>query len=120
VNDTFGHTIGDAVLGQVADAIRTRVKGFDVAARYGGDEFVLLLPGCSAADAVGVAERVRSRVANAVDAAPVTMTAGVATMPQDALDGERLVTAADRALYAAKRAGRDRVGLTARASLVGR
>ena len=61
INDTFGHQTGDAVLCEVADALVASTKGFDVAARFGGDEFVLLLPGCARTDALGVAERVRRR-----------------------------------------------------------
>jgi two-component system, cell cycle response regulator len=107
VNDTYGHQSGDAVLREVADAIVTHTKSFDVAARYGGDEFVVLLPNCAGVDAVRVADRVRAHIARSVQLVPVTMSAGVATMPVNALDGERLVAAADAALYDAKRNGRD-------------
>jgi diguanylate cyclase (GGDEF)-like protein len=116
VNDTYGHLTGDAVLREVAGAIETGVKSFDVAARYGGDEFVILLPGCGAIDAYRVAERVRTQVAREVEGAPVTLSAGVSTMPDNAVDGERLVAAADSALYDAKRSGRDRVAHSGRAA----
>jgi diguanylate cyclase (GGDEF)-like protein len=109
VNDTYGHQTGDTVLREVADALVSNTKNYDVAARYGGDEFVVLLPGCSREDAVRVAERVRHGVANAVGEAPVTISAGVATVPDNASDAERLMAAADAALYDAKRTGRDRV-----------
>jgi diguanylate cyclase (GGDEF)-like protein len=109
VNDTYGHQTGDAVLREVADALVANTKNYDVAARYGGDEFVVLLPGCSRDDAVGVAERVRKGIARAVDGAPVTISAGVATVPDNAHDAGRLIAAADAALYEAKRMGRDRV-----------
>ncbi|HLM19181.1 MAG TPA: GGDEF domain-containing protein, partial [Acidimicrobiia bacterium] len=82
---------------------------YDVAARYGGDEFVVLLPGCSRDDALRVAERVRFGISRAVGEAPVTISAGVATVPDNATDAERLMAAADSALYDAKRTGRDRV-----------
>jgi diguanylate cyclase (GGDEF)-like protein len=108
INDTFGHMTGDAVLRDVADAIVAGTKGFDVAARLGGDEFVLLLPGCRREDAVGVADRVRTEITRRTSLAAVTISAGVATMPDNAVDGERLVSAADAALYDAKRTGRDR------------
>jgi diguanylate cyclase (GGDEF)-like protein len=108
INDTFGHQTGDAVLREMADALVASTKGFDVAARFGGDEFVLLLPGCARIDALGVAERVRGEVVRRTSSASVTVTAGVATMPDNAVDGERLVSAADAALYEAKRQGRDR------------
>jgi diguanylate cyclase (GGDEF)-like protein len=109
VNDTYGHQTGDAVLREVADALVANTKNYDVAARYGGDEFVVLLPGCSRVDAMRVAERVRNSIARSIDEASVTISAGVATVPDNATDGERLMTAADAALYEAKRTGRDRV-----------
>jgi diguanylate cyclase (GGDEF)-like protein len=109
VNDTYGHQTGDAVLREVADALVANTKNYDVAARYGGDEFVVLLPGCRREDAIRVAERVRNGVARAVGEAPVTVSAGVATVPDNATDAERLMAAADAALYDAKRNGRDRV-----------
>jgi diguanylate cyclase (GGDEF)-like protein len=97
------------VLREVADALVANTKNYDVAARYGGDEFVVLLPGCSRDDALRVAERVRSGISRAVGEAPVTISAGVATVPDNATDAERLMAAADSALYDAKRTGRDRV-----------
>ena len=108
INDTFGHQTGDAVLREMADALVATTKGFDVAARLGGDEFVLLLPSCARVDALGVADRVRREVVRRARSAAVTISAGVATMPDNAVDGERLVSAADDALYEAKRDGRDR------------
>jgi diguanylate cyclase (GGDEF)-like protein len=116
INDTFGHPTGDAVLRHVADALVATTKGFDVAARFGGDEFVLLLPGCSRGDAVGVADRVRAEIARRATTASVTISAGVATMPDNAIDAERLVSAADAALYEAKRLGRDCAHASVRAA----
>ena len=116
INDTYGHPAGDAVLREIGAAVASTTKAFDVAARYGGDEFVVLLPGCSAHDAIGVAERVRAELSHEVRAAPVTVSAGVATMPDNARDAERLVAAADAALYEAKRDGRDRVHASGRES----
>jgi diguanylate cyclase (GGDEF)-like protein len=109
VNDTYGHQIGDSVLREVAEALVANTKNYDVAARYGGDEFVVLLPGCRRVDALRVAERVRTSITRAVGEAPVTISAGVATIPDNAGDAERLLAAADAALYDAKRTGRDRV-----------
>ena len=109
VNDSYGHQTGDAVLREVAGALVANTKNFDVAARYGGDEFVVLLPGCGREDAMGVAHRVRGEIARQVGEAPVTVSAGIATMPDNASDAERLMAAADGALYDAKRNGRDRV-----------
>jgi two-component system cell cycle response regulator len=114
VNDTYGHQTGDAVLREVASTLVANTKNFDVAARYGGDEFVVLLPGCGRDDAMGVAERVRNEIAREVGRAPVTISVGVATMPDNAGDLERLMAAADAALYDAKRTGRDRVAASSR------
>jgi diguanylate cyclase (GGDEF)-like protein len=108
VNDTVGHQAGDAVLREVARAMVGNTKASDLPARYGGDEFVVLLPDCTGVDAVGVAERLRAAVAADVTAVPVTVSAGVGAIPENAGNGERLVAAADAALYAAKREGRDR------------
>jgi diguanylate cyclase (GGDEF)-like protein len=116
INDTFGHLAGDDVLRDVASALVSGTKGFDVAARLGGDEFVLLLPGCAQDDALGVAERVREGIIRHTTVAAVTISAGVATMPENAVDGERLVSAADAALYEAKRLGRDRAAASTRVS----
>jgi diguanylate cyclase (GGDEF)-like protein len=114
VNDTYGHQTGDAVLREVADAIVALTKSSDVAARYGGDEFMVLLPDCVTDDAVRVADRVRAHLDHTVRRAPFTMCVGVATLPTNALDGERLVAAADAALYEAKRNGRDGVAASTR------
>jgi diguanylate cyclase (GGDEF)-like protein len=114
INDTYGHIAGDTVLREVAESIVASTKNFDVAARYGGDEFVLLLPGCGSADAVGVAERVRAEIGHRVQAVSVTASAGLATMPDNAYDSDRLVAAADAALYEAKRSGRDRAAASTR------
>jgi diguanylate cyclase (GGDEF)-like protein len=92
----------------VGAALVGLTKAHDLAARYGGDEFVVLLPGCARAEVLGVAERVRASIADSVDASEVTVSAGVATVPDDADDANGLVAAADDALYVAKRAGRDR------------
>jgi diguanylate cyclase (GGDEF)-like protein len=114
VNDTYGHPTGDRVLCEVANALALNTKAFDVAARYGGDEFVVILPGCKRDDAVNVAQRVRSEIARQVGDAPVTVSAGVATIPDNAQDADRLIAAADAALYEAKRTGRDRVAASTR------
>ncbi|HUF84006.1 MAG TPA: sensor domain-containing diguanylate cyclase [Acidimicrobiia bacterium] len=108
VNDTLGHQAGDAVLREVGRALSEKTKASDLPARYGGDEFVVLLPDCSGADCITVAERLRSAVAARMTTVKVTVSAGCAALPDNAHDGERLVAAADAALYEAKREGRNR------------
>lgn len=123
VNDTQGHLYGDEVIKRVAALIRQALRGkHDFAARFGGEEFVLLLPRTDLAAAVKVAERVRTLVQTAGSPAPAqpvprpevglwtTVSCGVATlMDANAVDYRRLVLAADTALYAAKAQGRNRV-----------
>jgi diguanylate cyclase (GGDEF)-like protein len=112
VNDLYGHDRGDEVLAAVGVAMRNAVRESDFVGRYGGEEFLLLLPSTDTDGALQVAEAVRAaisaiRVAN-IDQR-VTASAGVATLPRDAGDSVTLFRAADRALYAAKNAGRNRV-----------
>lgn len=109
-NDTFGHPAGDEVLRQVGAQIQSCCRASDVAARYGGEKFAILLPGTGSDGARVLAERVRSTVeAGPWAHRPVTVSAGVATLGvDDALVG-RVVGAADRALYRAKQGGRNHV-----------
>jgi diguanylate cyclase (GGDEF)-like protein len=114
VNDRFGHPTGDIVLREFAEVLRDSVRDIDVAARWGGEEFALLLPGTDAAGAAHVAERVRRTFAEttilSTEGAPIRITAsfGVAAYPLAASE-EALVAAADGALYEAKRGGKDMV-----------
>ena len=111
VNDRFGHLRGDEVLRELAELMRGALRETDVACRLGGEEFAIIAPSTDAAGAAGVAERVR----RAIEARPfeeagaVTISAGVATMPRDAHSATELIEAADQALYASKRAGKNRV-----------
>lgn len=115
VNNEHGHTTGDAVLRRVARAMAGSVRTGDVVARYGGEEFVVIAPGTATEEAVAVAERIRDTVAAANGpgaegpSVAITVSAGVASLLGDELDGKALFRAADSALLAAKRAGRDRV-----------
>jgi diguanylate cyclase (GGDEF)-like protein len=112
VNDTFGHAVGDAVLTQVSYAIRKRLRAFDLAYRLGGEEFLILIPGADAAHATEIAELVREGIASQeYEGCAITITLGVsATKVGEAFEYERQFELADRALYEAKRAGRNRVG----------
>jgi diguanylate cyclase (GGDEF)-like protein len=114
VNNAYGHVVGDTVLRRVARAITGAVRDGDIVVRYGGEEFVVVAPGTDSDGAVSVAERIREAVgasgAEPVDGrlVPLTISAGVASLV-DETDGPGLFRAADSALLAAKRAGRDRV-----------
>jgi diguanylate cyclase (GGDEF)-like protein len=110
-NDRLGHHAGDKVLEEVAAAMGQAVRGTDLFARVGGDEFVLLLPETDAREAMTVVQRVRAAAASAARAAgyPAALSAGIATFrfPPESVDA--MLAAADNLLYKAKAAGRDRV-----------
>jgi diguanylate cyclase (GGDEF)-like protein len=106
-NDTHGHVEGDAALRQVGHVLSASIREDDTAARYGGDEFLVLLPGAGNERGRAVAEHLRRAVEGlGID---LTLSAGVATFPEDAASGVALVRAADHALYEAKAEGRNRV-----------
>jgi diguanylate cyclase (GGDEF)-like protein len=110
VNDRHGHLVGDAVLREVANTLRRTLRSFDYVYRYGGEEFVVLLPGSDEASGRATAERLRIAVAEARPAAlEMTMSFGVAVKEGPDATLEELLIAADRALYRAKAEGRDRV-----------
>ncbi|HEX2829617.1 MAG TPA: diguanylate cyclase [Burkholderiales bacterium] len=115
VNDAHGHAVGDEVLKHVAARMRVQVRGYDDVGRHGGEEFMVVLPACDPAGAVGVAERIRADIASSpvstsAGGLTVTVSIGVATIPgAAAADATGLLAAADGALYAAKRNGRNRV-----------
>ena len=111
VNDGHGHAVGDDVLVRVAQVLRSGLRDVDVVARYGGEEFVLLLPGCDSATALAKARLLCERVEGGSSRWParVTLSIGVAAGRRDGADLAALLVAADRALYAAKAAGRNTV-----------
>ena len=116
VNDTRGHAAGSAVLKQVADVLLAVVRNTDRSIRYGGDEFVVVMPETSKHGAMALAERIRQTAAErAFDAqdggAPIRLTAslGVATYPDDASNASELLETADRAMYLGKTRGRNTV-----------
>lgn len=104
LNDREGHPAGDALLVRVADALRGAVRAGDTVTRPGGDEFCLILPGTSAAEASAVKDGIRRALARiTIDGAPLTAGVGVASFPVDGRDADALLRAADRELYADKR-----------------
>jgi diguanylate cyclase (GGDEF)-like protein len=109
LNDRHGHQAGDEVLKLVSEVLASACRDFDTAARYGGEEFAVVLPACSSAESLVVAERLRETIAEIEAVAPITGSAGVATFPTHAGDPESLIKAADEALYESKRGGRNRV-----------
>lgn len=119
LNDRYGHKAGDTVLQRLAEILRDACRASDVACRYGGEEFALILPGATLPTALERAEAIRRQVAElalppspsqgtADNAIRCTVSLGVATYPEHGGNGETLIQQADRALYAAKGAGRNR------------
>lgn len=113
INDRFGHATGDRVLAAIGAALRREIRSVDVAARWGGEEFVVALANTSLADATGVAERIRCALEEidvTVDDVRVPISASIGlTVVRDADDLDALVERADHAMYGAKSAGRNRV-----------
>lgn len=112
INDRFGHAAGDVALRETGAAIRELLRTSDHVARFGGEEFLVLLPDTSGTDAVAVADKLRRRIAgldvDEIDGR-VSASLGVAALPEDGDNPEELIRAADAALYRAKENGRDRV-----------
>jgi diguanylate cyclase (GGDEF)-like protein len=118
VNDTYGHLAGDHVLRALSDALRGQLRGYDLAGRFGGEEFILLLPQTREEDARAVAERLRTQIAGMAvpaDGDPdcpilvrITISVGVAALDSGSRELTDLMAAADAALYYAKETGRNR------------
>ena len=116
INNTYGHLAGDAILCAVADVFRSQLRHYDVAARFGGEEFSILLPETPVEKALEIAERIRRAVAvRSVDVStssePIhaTVSIGVASFPSDGSDQNSLIHQSDLAVYRAKLQGRNRV-----------
>ena len=115
VNDTHGHAVGDEVLKAVASLFRESIRTTDLVARYGGEEFAVMMPETELDDAMIFAEKIRALVESApIDTqagpVPATVSIGVASVPFTRVKGPKeLIVAADKALYRAKRAGRNQV-----------
>jgi two-component system cell cycle response regulator len=116
VNDTHGHDIGDEVLREFANRISANIRGIDLACRYGGEEFVVVMPDTDVDFAYTIAERLRKSVettpieiSRAPGALNVTISIGIAASAGGDDNAEKLLHRADQALYRAKREGRNRV-----------
>ena len=114
-NDQHGHLRGSHLLREMAGLLAEQVRSFDLVAKYGGDEFSVILPQTERDGAMVVAERIRAAIeAHAfplVQAGQITVSLGLALFPTDGSDVTSLIQAADRALYLAKRNGRNRVAV---------
>jgi diguanylate cyclase (GGDEF)-like protein len=113
-NDQHGHAAGDRLLTAIAEVLKTALRGTDNCARYGGDEFIALLPEADAITALDAAERIRTGVAHTSfdfggQRVQCTVSVGIASFPADAATLDELLAAADRALYRAKNEGRNRI-----------
>jgi diguanylate cyclase (GGDEF)-like protein len=112
-NDTFGHSAGDDLLNALGSLLKSQIRGEDISCRYGGEEFLLILPGASVAIALERAESLRLAVKEMhvryQELKPTSLSMGVAVYPDHGDTGLQLIQAADAALYRAKKAGRDRI-----------
>jgi diguanylate cyclase (GGDEF)-like protein len=118
-NDTFGHPQGDVALKEIASVLKRSIRSYDLAARYGGEEMVLVLPQASPHKALPLAERIRTTVAElpfrgatSSHRVQLTISVGVAGLPAHAKSQSELIERADQALYLAKEEGRNRVGVS--------
>jgi diguanylate cyclase (GGDEF)-like protein len=102
INDRFGHLVGSRALRRLADVLRVYSRSVDTPARYGGDEFALVMPETGSQAARRVADRIRERLASQTEQPRISVSVGVAVYPSSGVTAERLLMAADRALYAMK------------------
>ena len=119
VNDTFGHLAGDAVLKEIAQRIQDSTRPYDMTGRYGGEEFLVILPTCGREQTEGGAERIRAAIAGAPFVVagkeiPLTVSIGATVVPECAAPEAEILSLADRALYEAKDEGRNRTVLRTR------
>jgi two-component system cell cycle response regulator len=115
VNDTYGHIAGDGVLREAARRMKGSVRPYDLVGRYGGEEFLMVLPGCAEDGALNTAQRIRERISGepfntSEGLVPVTVSLGI-SVSDGSEDPEKVILAADAALYRAKKSGRNRVEL---------
>jgi len=118
INDTFGHAMGDYVLCGVADILNISIRTSDVACRYGGDEFILILPGCSLIQTKDRAEALCEAIKNRIfcygemDVGSINLSFGIAVVPENGLRVEEILKVADDALYTSKKKGRNSIKAT--------
>jgi len=112
-NDTYGHNAGDEILSALGNLVKSQIRGEDIACRYGGEEFLLIIPGAVMGVALERAELLRHAAKDLHihhrGLKPITLSLGVAVYPLHGATGLALIQAADVALYRAKRGGRDQV-----------
>jgi len=122
INDTCGHKVGDTTLRKAAEIMQSKLRPYDTIGRYGGEEFLIVMPECGVATAAARAETIRARLAQTAITVPgrtvsLTVCLGVtATSDDDRNDTDSLIQAADAAMYCAKRAGRNRVEIATSAA----
>lgn len=115
INDSYGHVAGDLVLARIAHLLTSNIRSSDVACRYGGDEFILILPECTKREAILRAEAIRNMVSQTTldhegkYIKDITLSFGIAELPGNGKSRSELICAADQALYLSKKSGRNRV-----------
>lgn len=125
INDRYGHQMGDKALQKVAKTIQSNIREYDYAGRYGGEEFLIVLPNADEDKAAEIAERVRQSIENMIikcdtQVIPVLISAGVSTLIASETNIEQLIKRADDALYAAKKNGRNQVMVAPSVVLTGK
>jgi len=120
INDTYGHLVGDLILKETAGIINASIRTYDIVGRYGGEEFLVVLPDTNFENTLSLAERIRKNIAGGLHkkagvpiSDPVTVSIGISSLSADDLSANDLFLRADNSLYTAKRAGRNRVARSA-------